>query len=83
MLWLIKGVEGEKDNPTRIDRDNPTKTLLYNPKGCVCKTYLTFTLPLKQICKSSICTQKNNRSSHSAISITRDSIMLNELKDLT
>ncbi len=37
-----KGVGGEKDNPTRIDRDKDgqrdfqTKTLLYNPKGlCV------------------------------------------------
>jgi hypothetical protein len=83
MLWLLKAIEGEKDNPTRIDRDNPTKTLLYNPKGRVSKTYLTFTLTLKQRCKSSIFTQKNNRSSHSGISIIRDSIIPNEPKDLT
>jgi hypothetical protein len=37
-----------------MDRDNQTKILLYKVVGCVCKTYLTFTLALKQICKSSI-----------------------------
>jgi hypothetical protein len=36
MQPLLKGVGGEKDNPTRIHRDNPTMTLLYKPKGlCV------------------------------------------------
>jgi hypothetical protein len=39
---IAKGVEDEKDNPTRMDKDKDgwrdfqTKTLLYNPKGlCV------------------------------------------------
>jgi hypothetical protein len=36
---IAKGIEGEKGNPTRIDRDkdgqidSQTKSLLYNPKG--------------------------------------------------
>jgi hypothetical protein len=57
MQRLLKGVGGENDNPIRIDRDKDekrdtqTKTLLCNPMGCVCKTYLTFTLALKQRCK--------------------------------
>jgi hypothetical protein len=39
---ISKGIEGEKGNPTRMDRDkdglidSQTKSLLYNPKGlCV------------------------------------------------
>jgi hypothetical protein len=57
---ISKGIEGEKGNPTRIDRDKDgwidfqTKSLLYNPRGCVCKIDLTFTLALNQISKSSI-----------------------------
>jgi hypothetical protein len=49
---IAKGVGGEKDNPTRIDRDKngyrdtQTKISLYNPKGCVCEIYLIFTLAL-------------------------------------
>jgi hypothetical protein len=36
MQRLLKGVGGKKDNPTRIDRDIPTKILLYKAKGlCV------------------------------------------------
>jgi hypothetical protein len=51
---ISKGIESEKGNPTRIDRDKDrwidfqTKSLLYNPRGCMCKIYLTFTLALKQ-----------------------------------
>jgi hypothetical protein len=59
MQWLLKGVGGEKDNPiridreTRMDRDIPKLRSYYiyiNLRGCVCKTYLTFTLALKQRC---------------------------------
>jgi hypothetical protein len=32
MQWLLEGVGGEKNNSIRIDRDNPTKLLLYKPK---------------------------------------------------
>jgi hypothetical protein len=58
----LKGIEGEKGNPTRIDRDkdgwidSQMKSLLYNPRGYVCKIYLTSTLALKQRSKSSIFT---------------------------
>jgi hypothetical protein len=65
---ISKGIEGGKGNPTRIDRDkdglidSQTKSLLYNPRGCVCKIYLTFTLALKQRSKSSIFTPHNEQS---------------------
>jgi hypothetical protein len=51
-----KGLGGEKDNPTRIDREIPKLKFYYyiNLSGHVCKTYLTFTLALKQRCKSNI-----------------------------
>jgi hypothetical protein len=32
MQWLLRGVGGVKDNPSRIDIDNPTKILLYKSK---------------------------------------------------
>jgi hypothetical protein len=65
---ISKGMEGEKDNLTRIDRDkdgwidSQTKSLLYNPRGYVCKIYLTFTLALKQRSKSCIFTPHNEQS---------------------
>jgi hypothetical protein len=65
---ISKGIEREKGNPTRIDRDkdrwidSQTKSLLYNTRGCVCKVYLTFTLALKQRSKSSIFTPHNEQS---------------------
>jgi hypothetical protein len=64
---ISKGIEGDKGNPTRIDRDkagwidSQTKSLLHNPRGCVCKIYLTFTLALKQRSKSSIFTPHNEQ----------------------
>ena len=64
----IESIEGEKGNPTRIDRDkdgwidSQTKSLLYNPRGCVCKIYLTFTLALKQKSKSSFFTPHKEQS---------------------
>jgi hypothetical protein len=39
-----------------------TKILLYDPKGCVCKIYLTFTLALKQKCKSNIWSSRKEQS---------------------
>jgi hypothetical protein len=59
---ISKGIEGEKGNPTRMDKDkdgwidSQTKSLLYNPRDCVCKIYLIFALALKQRSKSSIFT---------------------------
>jgi hypothetical protein len=57
---ISKGIEGEKGNPIRVDRDkdgwidSQTKPLLYNPSGCVCKIDLTSTLALNQRSKSCI-----------------------------
>jgi hypothetical protein len=69
MQQLRKGVGDEKDNPARIDRDTsidreiPKLRFYYiNLRGCVCKTYLTFTLALKQRCKSSIFTLHKEQS---------------------
>jgi hypothetical protein len=60
---VAQGVGGEKDNPTRIDRDRgdeieiPKLRFYYIIlRVCVCKTSLTFTLALKQRCKSCIFT---------------------------
>ena len=71
---------GEKDNLVRIDREKMIdgeiiQLRFYNINlwACVCKTYLTFTLALKQRCKSSIGTpHKEHRPSLSDIAyITR------------
>jgi hypothetical protein len=68
MQWLLKDVGSEKDNSIRIDRDKDgqrdtqAKILLYNPKGCVCKIDLTFTLALRKRSKSSIFTSNNEQS---------------------
>jgi hypothetical protein len=37
-----------------VDKRIPTKILLYDPKGCVCKIDFTCTLALNQRSKSSI-----------------------------
>jgi hypothetical protein len=92
MQQLLKGVGGKKDNPTRIDRETkmdkeiPKLRFYYiymNLRGCVCKTYLTFTLALKQRSKSNMCKpHKEHRSSHSGIAITKTSIRLVDPYDL-
>jgi hypothetical protein len=69
-----------------MDREIPKLRLYYyiNLRVCVCKTYLTFTLALKKDANQSFShLKKNNRSSHSDIVITKDSIILNESKTLT
>jgi hypothetical protein len=69
MQQLLKGVGGEKDNPTMIDRDTridreiPKLKFYYIIlRGCVCKTYLAFTLALNQRSKSNICTPHKEQS---------------------
>jgi hypothetical protein len=58
-IWRIdeiskKGGGEESRRKSRWIKRFSTKILLYNPKDCACKIYLTFTLALKQRCKSSI-----------------------------
>jgi hypothetical protein len=68
MQCLLKGVGSEKDNPTRIeikmDREIPKLRFYYYITlwGCVCKKYPTFTLALKQRCKSGIFTPHKGQS---------------------
>jgi hypothetical protein len=61
-----------------MDREIPKLKFYYiNLRGCVCKTYLTFTLLLKQRCKSSIFTPYKEQSIlHNDMTITKDPIIL-------
>jgi hypothetical protein len=70
MQRLLKGARGKENNPTRIDRETkmdreiPKLRFYYiyiNLRGCVCKTYLIFTLAPKQRCKSSIYTPQKEQ----------------------
>jgi hypothetical protein len=72
---VAKGVGGEKDNPTRIDRETKMANQAFS--------HFTFTLALQKNANQAFSHHtKNNRSSHSGITITKDVIILDEPKSL-